>query len=278
MHAETLVREGRLPEALDALQGAVRDDPADPKLRIFLFQLLAVLGQWDRAMTQLNVAAEMDADSMLMAQTCRPAVQAEALRAEIFSGTRSPMIFGEPEPWVGWLVQALGSLARGETSAAVELRDRAFEAAEPSPGEIDGRRFEWLADADSRLGPVLEALIEGRYYWVPMARIGSISIEPPTDLRDVVWLPANFTWTNGGETVGFLFARYPASERSEDPAIQLGRKTEWTETPEGLVMGVGQRVLAAPDEDCGILAAREIRFDHAGSAGDGRASAEAGVG
>ena len=104
--ADELVRAGQLQEAIDSLQEQVRRDPANAKNRVFLFQLMAILGQWDRAMTQLNVAAEMDASNLLMAQMCRVALNCEALRATIFSGERSPMVFGEPEEWVGWLVQA----------------------------------------------------------------------------------------------------------------------------------------------------------------------------
>ena len=48
-----------------------------PKLRVFLFQLLCVLGQWERALTQLNVAAELDAQALAMAQMYREALQCE---------------------------------------------------------------------------------------------------------------------------------------------------------------------------------------------------------
>ena len=34
--------------------------------------------------------------------------------------------------------------------------------------------FEWIADADDRLGPVLEAIVNGRYYWVPFERVRRI--------------------------------------------------------------------------------------------------------
>ena len=40
-------------------------------------------------------------------------------------------------------------------------------------GSLNGQPFEWVADADSRLGPVMEAIINGRYYWVPFARLAS---------------------------------------------------------------------------------------------------------
>ncbi len=39
------VRQGRLDEALAALQAAIRKAPADPKYRVLLFQLLSVMGQ-----------------------------------------------------------------------------------------------------------------------------------------------------------------------------------------------------------------------------------------
>ena len=45
MLAQQLIRDGDLAGALAALQDAVRKNSADPKLRVFLFQLLSVLGQ-----------------------------------------------------------------------------------------------------------------------------------------------------------------------------------------------------------------------------------------
>ena len=47
--------------ALKALSDEVRAKPGDAKLRVFMAQLLCVLGQWERALNQLNVAAELDA-------------------------------------------------------------------------------------------------------------------------------------------------------------------------------------------------------------------------
>ncbi len=47
MQAEESLREGRLQDALAELQAQVRKEPANAKYRIFLFQLLAVLGQWN---------------------------------------------------------------------------------------------------------------------------------------------------------------------------------------------------------------------------------------
>ena len=54
--AERAIREGSVDEALQLLQSAVRASPGDAALRIFLFQLLAVQGQWERSLNQLQGA------------------------------------------------------------------------------------------------------------------------------------------------------------------------------------------------------------------------------
>ena len=46
--AQEHLAAGWVRDALAALQADVRARPADPKLRVFLFQLLCVLGQWPR--------------------------------------------------------------------------------------------------------------------------------------------------------------------------------------------------------------------------------------
>ncbi|MHC4153310.1 MAG: type VI secretion system accessory protein TagJ [Planctomycetota bacterium] len=262
MQTEELVRAGQLDEALAALEGQVRAAPADAKLRVFLFQLLVVMGDWKRALNQLNVAAELDAANLLMAQVCRAALNCEALRGEIFSGKRSPLILGEPDEWVGWLVQASQLLAEKKYQASQELRERAFEAAPAISGSVDGRSFQWIADADSRLGPVLEAIVDGKYYWVPFAAVKQIRIEEPGDLRDLVWIPAYFTWVNGGDATGLMPTRYPDSEVNEDNSIRLARKTQWVELPGDTYVGLGQRMFATDCGEFSILQVRQIDLDH----------------
>jgi type VI secretion system protein ImpE len=262
MQAEELLRAGQLGEALAALEAKVRADPSNDKVRVFLFQLLSVMGDWKRALNQLNVAAELDAANLLMAQVCRVALNCEALRAEIFAGKRSPLVFGEPDDWIGWLIQANHLIASQKYQASQELRERAFEAAPAIPGSIDGQRFQWIADADSRLGPVIEVIVDGKYYWVPFTTVKQIQIDPPADLRDMVWIPAHFTWVNGGEATGLIPTRYPDSESSEDNAIRLARKTEWTERPGDVYIGLGQRMFATDIDEFSLLQIRQIELDH----------------
>ncbi|MBK1718447.1 type VI secretion system accessory protein TagJ [Thiocystis violacea] len=263
MHAEQYLRDGDLQEALTQLQSRIRQDPANPGLRVFLFQLLAVTGQWERALNQLGVAGEMDASTLPMVQTYREALRCEVLRAKVFSGNRSPLVFGDPEQWLALMLQALSMTAAGEHGQAAELRGRALDAAPATGGRVDDHPFEWLMDTDPRLGPILEAIVNGHYYWIPFHRIQTIQVEKPEDLRDLVWMPAHFTWANGGETVGLIPTRYPGSESHQDPLIRLARKTQWLEPAPGLHLGLGQRMLTTDSDDYALMDVRRIDLDPA---------------
>ncbi len=245
-------------EALSVLQNQVRAEPSEARHRVFLFQLLSVLGQWDRALTQLNVAGDMDAGNLGMVQVYREALASEALRAEVFAGTRTPLIFGDPEQWVALMLEALKLSVAGNFEEADALRAEALEAAPTSSGRLNGREFEWIADADTRIGPILEAIINGRYFWVPFSQIADMRIEEPEDLRDLVWMPAEFKWTNGGEAVGLIPVRYPGSEASSDPQIQLGRRTEWQQLGEESYAGLGQRIFVTDQDEFSLLDVRSI--------------------
>ena len=85
--AVTALKDGDVQRALKLLTEQVRAHPQDAKLRVFLFQLLCVLGQWDRALNQLNVSLELDAGTLPMVQTYREAIAGEDLQAQ---GLRRP--------------------------------------------------------------------------------------------------------------------------------------------------------------------------------------------
>lgn len=256
--AESSLKNGDVSAALAHLQEQVRERPADAKLRIFLFQLLCVRGEWERALNQLKVASSLDASALAMAQMYGEAVRCEAIRRDVFDGKKVPMIFGEPEQWLALLIESLLVAGRGEMTRSAELRSRAFDEAETSAGEINGQSFEWVADADSRLGPVLEAVINGRYYWVPFSRLAAVTLEEPEDLRDMVWMPAHLQFENGGESVALIPTRYPGSETSEDGLIALARKTVWQEVSPDTHHGLGQRVIATDVADVPLLELRKL--------------------
>jgi type VI secretion system protein ImpE len=273
--ARGLLRAEGPRAALEQLKKDVRKAPRDPRLRTFLFQLFCVFGEWDRALTQLTVASELDPLALPMATTYRQTIRCEILRERVFAGLRSPTVLGDPGQWLSLLLEANRVLATGAFAQAAELREAAFEAAPTTEGTItalgaDGeggapKPFAWVADADPRLGPVLEAIFDGKYYWVPFGRLQRVDIEPPVDLRDQIWMPAHFTWSTGGETDGFIPTRYPGSAAAAED-LALSRRTEWRpagETSGGddeapWYLGLGQRMLTTDTDEVPLMDLRRL--------------------
>lgn len=265
MRANELLKGGDLDGALTALQAEVRARPADGKLRVFLFQLLCVLGDWKRAITQLKVSAELDSTATAMAQTYREAIICEVYRERVFAGEKDPLVFGEPQEWVALLIEAMKALAAGRTSEAALLRDKAFDLAPAVDGTLNGEPFDWVADADTRLGPVLEAVVNGRYFWMPFNRIGRITSEPPRDLRDCVWTPVNIVLRNGGDIVALIPTRYAGTAESGSAAHKLARQTDWIDAGDGAFIGRGQRLLATSAGETALMDLRELAINHGDS-------------
>jgi type VI secretion system protein ImpE len=214
---------------------------------------------------QLDVVAELDAGNLPLARTYQAAIQCEKLRMSIFRGERAPLIFGEPETWVALLVQALSLLGQGLVAESAEVRGAAFDQAPAVTGSINGTGFQWIADSDSRLGPVLEVVINGRYGWLPFVHLRRLSIEPVADLRDLVWIPAQLTFVNDADTVALVPVRYAGTTLGGDTALLMSRKTEWLKIADDQYRGLGQRVLATDGGDHALLDVREIVTTATGS-------------
>lgn len=261
MDAVDLLRSGNVAEAQAELQARIRKAPGDARLRIFLFQLLCVTGDWPRALGQLKLCAELDTGAGPMVQAYREAIACEMLRERVFAGQTAPLVFGAPARWIALLIEALKPLAAGEAERAAELRARAFEEAPATRGTIDGRPFAWIADADMRLGPVLEVIVNGKYYWAPFATIAGLAFEEPKDLRDRVWTPVEIRWANGGEVMGFVPTRYPGAPATGRDDIRLARVTEWRDAGAETFVGLGQRQLATDAEEVAIMDVRRIALE-----------------
>lgn len=259
MTTEELLAKGDIKEVLLLLQSHIRANPEKSELRVFLFQLLSVMGQWGRALTQLDVAGDLDHSTLAMVSMYRQVIACERVREQVFLGNKEPIIFGKPKDWIALLVQSLKLSSQDQHVKSQQLRAQAFECAEVTSGHINEQPFEWMADSDLRLGPVMEVIVDGRYLWVPIENLKSIVIESPADLRDVVWLPAHFTWNNDGESYGVIPTRYPFSYQY-DPLLALSRKTEWQDCGNDVFLGLGQKVWATESGEYPIMDIRTISF------------------
>ena len=126
-------------EACQALTTHLREHPSDTALRTFLFELLCFSGEFTRAEKQLAVLASGSADRETGAIVYYAALHAERTRHELFE-------------------------------------KEAFPADSPAspPGELNGRPFNELRDADPDIGARLEVFAAGSYVWLPFEHVDSV--------------------------------------------------------------------------------------------------------
>jgi protein involved in temperature-dependent protein secretion len=258
--ADALLRAGDLEGARASLVDSVRKGPQDQQARMFLFQLLCVSGEWDKALIQLRALAQLSPEAQMLAVAYGQAIEAEKFRAQVFAGAAQPALLVRSSTWAGDLTGALSALCQGRADDAAALRDQAFDAAPDTPGDLDGTPFEWITDGDVRFGPAIEAIIAGQWGLVPFDAIEKIESEGPRDLRDIVWLPAQLAFKTGQSVAALLPARYPGSEAAGDVSLRLARGTDWAGQPWGQA-GLGQHEWTLSDgSDVGILSLRRLKF------------------
>ena len=103
--------------------------------------------------------------------------------------------------------------------------------------------------------------------WLPFEHVQSVRVEAPKKLRDLLWAPAivrpaeSFKGLEMGEALLPVIA--PQTFKQADPAVRLGRVTEWRELEDGAQAPVGQKMLLVDDEEFPILELRELEITHA---------------
>lgn len=253
----TLRRDRPLADQQAELMAAIRAKPGSLPLRVHLAQLSMLLGNWQRALSQLQTAATLAASAIPMAQTYREAIRCELLRERVFAGAAPPQTIGQPETWFATLSESLAR--RGKDDAlADELLQQALEAAPATAFRLDGQEIAWLADADSRLGPVCEVILKGQYYWLPLDEVQLLELDAPADLRDLVWLPGRLTLRNGGQHVVLVPSRYPRSYAADDDRLALAALTTWQAIGEDAYAGLGQRSWVSDVDEHAFLDVRRL--------------------
>ncbi|HMQ18305.1 MAG TPA: type VI secretion system accessory protein TagJ, partial [Sphingopyxis sp.] len=236
----------------------VRANPADEQVRMFLFQLFALLGDWNRAKAQLETLAKLSPEMRMLSVAYGQCLDAEAERAAVMAGAQ-PASFYQDYDWTPALAEAIRLGGLGEAGAEAR-RDAAFDAAPATPGTADGAAFDWIADADMRFGPTIEAIIGGRYALMPFAALESIEISPAQDLRDTIWAQAQFALREGPQLAGFIPVRYPGSEAADEAELVRGLTTDWRAGPAGET-GLGHRILTTSEgADLPLLSVRSLSF------------------
>ena len=238
MNAQQLLHDGRLKEAIQALGAEVRDNPADNQRRTFLFELLCFGGDYSRAEKHLNLLSDASPDAAVGALVYRSALNAERKRQAFFE---EKQYRSSPPP-----------------------------PAMPRPGKLNGEPFSGIEDIDPRIGARLEMFVAGEYVWVPFMHIGSITMQAPRYLRDLLWSTA--VVTAGPDMKGQDFGEVllpvlqPFSWQHERDEVKLGRETDWLPPVEEELFErpYGQKLLVVDgDRVVPFLEIRSLVFDDA---------------
>ena len=258
--ADEALQRGDFDACRSILIEEVKRNPADHQARMFLFQLLAVCGEWEKSGAQLRALAKLEPQTQLLANAYGSALEGEALRARLFAGAGPPRPHLTPSDWVKKYLDAHAALAAGRVDEALELRHSAYAEAPETPAVIDGIEVGWLSDADAWIGPFVEAMVNGAMGVIPFVALAEISFEPPGDLRDLVWAAASLTLKSGQSTAALIPVRYAGTERSANADERLARATRFIDRPEG-ERGQGQRLWVSDgDSEFPLLGMRKVAF------------------
>jgi len=226
-----LFKAGKVRAACEVLTAHLREHPNDTASRTFLFELLCFSGEFTRAEKQLAVLASGNQDWETGAIVYYAALHAERTRHELFEKEEFPT----------------------DTPAC-------------PPGELNGKPFTDLRDADPDIGARLEVFAAGSYVWLPFEHLQSVDMGAPQRLRDTLWAPAlvQAAPTFGGMDLGEVLipAIYPFSWKDEDEEVWLGRKTEWLADESGRESPTGQKTLLVDGEEFPFLELRTLKFFH----------------
>ncbi|MBK8597349.1 MAG: hypothetical protein IPN83_17540 [Holophagales bacterium] len=256
-----LLDAGNLQAAIEALTAEVREAPADPQKRTFLFELLAFAGEWDRAEKQIAAAAGADAPSQMAAGVYRGLLQAERDRARVLAGKARPHFLRAIPGHVEKSLAALGQISEGNLAAARTLLDEAEEERPPLSGKRGETAFGDLRDFDDVFAGVVEMVFQGKYTWFPLEQAKSLEPNPPKKLRDLIWPGARITADDGTTGDVFLFALYPGSSAHDDNLVKLGRMTDWKTLSPDLQSGLGLRSFLVDDEELSLFELGPVDFD-----------------
>ena len=264
MKSIELFKNGQLDEAIEAAVNSVKNAPTDIKARSAFAELLCFAGDLERADKQLDAMGHVDPGAMVGVSMFRHLVRAEKARFEFYTESRVPEFIQQPSEELQLRLAAHIALRSGDVAEAGEKLAEAERLRKAVSGTCNDQKFDDLRDLDDLLGSVLEVLTSnGKYYWVPFELITSISFDEIEFTRDLLWRPMEIEVTGDLEGRVYAPAMYYGSKDSSDAKVRVGQATDWDDSKEGMVFGVGQKMLLAGEEAHPFLQVTNIRIEGA---------------
>lgn len=258
MDANQLFKAGQLAEAIDAQVAVVKAKPMDQGQRLFLFEMLVFAGDLDRAQRQIDAIQADQPEIVAAIMDYRKLLDAERTRRQVFSTKVQPGFLGPVPEHVRLRLLGLTKLTDNASAEAAALFQEANGLVAPLSISLNGKAYSAMRDGDDCLGAVLEVNANGRYFWVPLEQIQTLTMNAPRFPRDLLWIPAHLEMKEGEAGSVFLPALYPGTENESDPQLKLGRLTDWR--GEDPVRGVGVKIFFVDADEVSILDWRKLEF------------------
>ena len=175
--AKDLMMAGQLTEARAQLTAEVRAAPTDVRKRTLLFQVLAALGEWEKAEKHLDMIANLDVRSGTGVQAYGDAINAEKERREVAERKRLPGFVSEaPVVSRRRTYAAWDALMEKKLEEATTLYSEVDRQRPVVSGSAGGRDFIGFSDTDAFLSCFLEAFVHDRYVWIPFESLAELAI------------------------------------------------------------------------------------------------------
>lgn len=264
--AASLYQQGRLHEAIAAMNEEVKAKPADVDRRGFLAELLCVAGDLDRAEKQLEVLVRTAPDRAVGVSLLRQLVRAEQARQQFHVDGRLPEFVEKPDARMELRLRAAVAARGGNLAEAGKLLDEMEAQRKPTTGTHAGAPFADLRDADDLIADAFEVLTStGKYFLIPFARVESVELRKPERPRDLLWRRALMQVIDGPEGEVYLPTIYANRYGPDDVPFLLARETSWSGGDgDGPVRGKGLRTFLVGDEAKTLLELGDLLFRKGG--------------
>ena len=261
MNAQEHFKAGNLREAVAAATDEVRKHPTDCGRRVFLSELLCFAGDLDRADKQLDALGQVAPEATLGVALFRQLLRGEQARQEFFAEGRVPEFLDRPAPHLELHLQASVALREGKAEEAAAFLAKAEEQRPHPAGTCDGQAFDDFRDLDDLTAAFFEVITSnGKYYWVPLDKVGLVEFRPLERARDLLWRRTHLIVRDGPDGEVYFPTLYPGTQADADDRVRLGRATDWRGGDGAPVRGVGQRTFLAGEASRPILELTEITF------------------
>ena len=261
MKTEDWLNQGNLEAAIAQARQDIEQDPQNLGLRFLLFELLFLTEDFDQAEAELRVAASLDSNFSEGAELYLGLLRAERSRHNfLVKGEGAPHGLLPPPVYGAKFIQALDCLVNAQLETAETLLTEGWQAVPKLSGNLNGKAFTEIRDADDILGPFLEALVPDRYFWLPFEQIQSLEFLPQAGYQDTIWMPAYIEMQSGVKGDLWIPALYSGTGKKSDFS-KLGQLTEWEYPSPNIGRAYGQRDLKTGEVLIGIRQVSTIFFD-----------------